>query len=153
MKGSAAGRGDTRNRRTGRTFYNAGMSKYDRYRKKSDSFVTAVRLDLDTDGFDYRKWGGVQHCKPGDWVVDNDGDVYTIDAAVFQRTYRKVSPGVYVKDSAVFAYRASEHGRVQTLEGESVYAPGDFIVSNNADGSDAYCMSAEKFHAMYEPDE
>lgn len=129
------------------------MSNAHRYRRKADSFVTAVRLDLDTDGFDYRKWGANQHCKQGDWLVDNDGDVYTVDAEVFARTYRQVSPGVYAKDTAVYAYPASEHGRVRTLEGESTYAPGDFIVSNNPDGSDAYCMSAEKFHALYQPDE
>lgn len=129
------------------------MNKAHRYHKKPDSFITAVRLDLDTDGFDYRKWGGVQHCKPGDWLVDNDGDVYTVDAGVFERTYRQVSPGVYVKDTAVYAYPASEPGRVRTMEGESAYAPGDYIVSNNPDGSDAYCMSAEKFHTLYEPDE
>jgi acetylornithine deacetylase/succinyl-diaminopimelate desuccinylase-like protein len=38
--------------------------------------------------------------KAGDWLVDNGGDVYTVDAEVFARTYREVARGAYVK--AVF---------------------------------------------------
>ena len=56
------------------------MEKRRRYRKNPDQFVTAVRLNLDTQGFVFNKWGGEQRCKPGDWLVDNDGDVYTVDA-------------------------------------------------------------------------
>ncbi|MCP5004175.1 MAG: hypothetical protein GY941_09585, partial [Planctomycetes bacterium] len=40
-----------------------------RYRKKATANVIAVRLELDTDGFTYRKWGGEQFCKAGDWIV------------------------------------------------------------------------------------
>jgi hypothetical protein len=36
--------------------------------------VIAVRLDLETDGFSYRKWGDTQRCKAGDFIVSNDGD-------------------------------------------------------------------------------
>ena len=55
------------------------MSERHQYRKRPDRFVLAVRLDLDTPGFAYRKWDGEQRCKAGDWIVDNDGDVYTVD--------------------------------------------------------------------------
>src|SRR5262249_14373697 len=51
-----------------------------RYLRKPSVVVAAVRLDLDTNGFTYRKWGAEQCCKRGDWLVDNDGDVYTVDA-------------------------------------------------------------------------
>jgi hypothetical protein len=30
---------------------------------------------------------GVQECKAGDWLVDNDGDVYRVDRETFERTY------------------------------------------------------------------
>ena len=129
------------------------MSVRRRYRKKSDRFVTAVRMKLDMDGFSYRKWGEIQMCKPGDWLVDNDGDVYTVDAGVFARTYRSVGPGVYVKSTPVWAEVAPASGKVLTLEGASEYAAGDYIVSNNEDGSDAYCVAAAKFEEMYEPDD
>src|SRR5512143_2772130 len=57
-----------------------------RYVRRPDRPVAAVRLALDTAGLIYRKWGGEQRAKPGDWIVDNDGDVYTVDADVFART-------------------------------------------------------------------
>lgn len=105
------------------------------------------------DGFVYQKWGAEQRCKRGDWLVDNDGDVYTVDGDVFERTYRKLSPGVYVKSTPIWAEVAESPGAVDTKEGKSHYEAGDYVVSNNEDGSDAYCISAEKFEAMYELDE
>jgi hypothetical protein len=124
-----------------------------RYHKRANRPVVAVRVELDTDGFGYRKWGGEQRCKRGDWIVDNEGDVYTVDAEVFARTYRAVGPGQYLKTTSVWAEVAAAGGSVMTKEGVSHYAPGDYLVYNNEDGTDAYCMSAAKFEAMYVPDE
>ena len=129
------------------------MSTRLRYRKRPDQFVIAVQLKLDTPGFAYRKWGADQRCKGGDWLVDNHGDVYTVDAEVFARTYRQVAPGQYVKTTPVWAEVATAAGAVATKEGESRYAAGDYLVSNNEDGTDAYCISAAKFEAMYERDD
>jgi len=128
------------------------MGTRQRYRKKADQFVVAVCLDLDTEGFFYRKWGAEQRCKRGDWLVDNGGDVYSVDGDVFARTYRRVSPGRYVKITAVWAAVASQSGSVVTKEGRSHYQAGDYLVSNNEDGTDAYCISAAKFESMYELD-
>ena len=107
------------------------MGNRRRYRKKADQFVVAVQLDLDTDGFIYRKWGAEQRCQKGDWVVDNDGDHYTVDGDVFARTYRKLSPGIYVKTTPIWAEVASESGQVLTKEGASHYQARDYLVSNN----------------------
>ena len=123
-----------------------------RYRRKADQYVVAVQLALDTEGFTYRKWGGEQRCKRGDWLVDNDGDIYTVDGEVFARTYRQARPGAYVKTTRVWAEIASEDGSVATKEGRSHYRRGDYLVSNNEDGTDAYCVSAAKFESMYELD-
>jgi len=132
--------------------YNHAMSTRNRYRKKPDQFVTAVQLSMEIQTFVYLKWGGQQRGKQGDWLVDNGGDVYTVDGDVFASTYRKLSPGVYLKATPVYAVKAASDGRVDTKEGVSEYRAGDYVVSNNADGSDAYCIGAEKFDAMYEPD-
>jgi hypothetical protein len=129
------------------------MGKRRRYRKRPEQFVIAVRLALDMTGFGYRKWGAEQRCKSGDWLVDNGGDVYTVDAEAFARTYREVGPGHYVKVTPVWAEVATEAGAVPTKEGESHYAAGDYLVSNEEDGGDAYCVSAAKFEAMYEQDD
>jgi hypothetical protein len=130
----------------------AGMPARQRYRRKPDQCVIAVQLRLDTEGFDYRKWGDSQHCKPGDWLVDNDGEVYTVDADSFARSYREVRRGAFVKSAPVWAELAAQDGSVATREGHTHYAAGDYLVSNNEDGSDAYAVSAEKFLAMYERD-
>jgi hypothetical protein len=129
------------------------MGNRRRFRKKADRYVVAVQLDLDTAGFTYRKWGAEQRCKPGDWLVDNQGDTYTVDSEVFAKTYRKVSPGLYVKTTPVWAEVASQSGSVVTKEGRSHYEAGDYLVYNNEDGTDAYCIGRAKFESMYEPDE
>lgn len=124
-----------------------------RYRKKSDRFVLGIQLDLDTAGFKYRKWGAEQWCKAGDWLVDNDGEIYTIDREVFAETYRRVGPGRYVKITPVWAEVAATAGVIETKEGRSHYRKGDYLVYNNPDGTDIYCVRADKFESMYEPDE
>ena len=129
------------------------MSERRRYRKKPDQYVVALRLALATDGFRYRKWGAEQRCKPGDWLLDNDGDVYSVDAEVFERTYRRVAPGHYVKTTPVWAEQATQAGSVETKEGRTHYAAGDYLVSNEQDGGDAYAVEAARFEAMYEADE
>ena len=129
------------------------MGNRRRFRKKSNQFVVAVQIDLDTDGFAYRKWGAEQRCKQGDWIVNNAGDHYTVDEDVFAKTYRKLSPGIYVKTTPIWAEVATRPGEVGTKEGVSRYQAGDYLVSNNENGTDAYCIRAAKFESMYEPDE
>ena len=124
-----------------------------RYRRKPDQAVTAVRLALDCDGLTYRKWGDTQRAMPGDWVIDNGGDVYSVAADTFARTYREVSPGRWVKSAPVWAERATHAGSVTTQEGRTHYQTGDWLVSNQEDGGDAYAMGAAKFEQLYEPDE
>lgn len=129
------------------------MSSGNRYRRRPDQTVTAVQLKLDTEGLRYRKWGDDQLAKPGDWLVDNAGDVYTVDAESFASTYRKVGRGAFVKSTPVWAERVNVAGSVATKEGHTNYAAGDWLVSNREDGTDAYAISAAEFEAMYELDE
>jgi len=127
------------------------MNERQKYRKKSGAFVIAVRLDIDTQGFRYQKWGGEQVCRAGDWIVNNDGETYTVSHETFLRTYEEVNAGTYQKVSVVWAEVAERHGRVITQEGETFYRAGDYIVFNNEDGTDAYAVSKERFETMYEP--
>ncbi len=128
------------------------MTNRKRYRKRANKFVVAVQLQLNTSGFTYTKWGAEQKCKQGDWLVDNNGDIYTVDGDVFSRTYRRIDPGKYVKTASIWAEVAEEAGSVKTKEGESFYQKGDYLVSNNEDGTDGYCISSAKFESMYELD-
>lgn len=121
-----------------------------KYRKKPSNYITAVRLDLDTDEFTYRKWGENQVCKRGDWLVNNQGETYTVDAQSFAATYTEVSPGLYYKSTPVWAVITDNAGIIKTLEGETHYQAGDYLVYNDETGLDGYAVSRDKFEDMYE---
>ena len=127
------------------------MSSRRQYVKRASQFVVAVQLDLDTPGFTYKKWGGTQTCKPGDWLVNNGGDIYTVDRDTFSRTYESTGPGTYVKRTPVWAEAAGEAGAVRTKEGATQYEAGDYLVYNQPDGGDAYAVAKDAFEKMYEP--
>jgi len=126
------------------------MTTLTRYRKKKGALITAVRLDLETTGFTYEKWGGTQTCKAGDWIVDNNGSTYTIDADVFEKTYRHVANGQYEKPVTIFAEKTNHDGSIKTKEGMTHYSVGDYLVYNDQGRKDGYAMSEEEFNRMYE---
>lgn len=127
------------------------MNSRKRYVKRETEFIVAVRLDLDTEGFDYRKWGEVQRCKAGDWLVNNGGDTYTVEHEAFERTYRAIAPGRYLKTTPVWAEIASSSGVVRTKEGTTHYEAGDYLVWNDEGDSDTYAVSKKDFERMYQP--
>jgi hypothetical protein len=127
------------------------MSRRQAYVKRSTEIVVAVRIDLETEGFTYQKWGSRQTCKPGDWLVNNAGDTYTVDGESFARTYRPTGPGTYLKTTPVWAEVAASAGEVTTKEGTTRHEAGDYLVYNEPDGGDGYAVPKSKFEDMYEP--
>ena len=125
------------------------VSRLRKYVRRDGTPVTAVQLDLDTDGFTYRKWGGVQSASRGDWLVNNGGDVYTVERETFERTYQNVSSGEYVKVQPIWARKADDDGKIQTKEGETSYKAGDMIVFNDEDEIDGYAMAVKSFNRLY----
>ena len=122
-----------------------------KYHKKATQTVVAVQLNLDTEGLHYQKWGDQQFAKKGDWLIDNDGSIYSIDKAAFARTYQLVSPGQYQKVSDIYAKLADKDSCIDTLEGKTHFLKGDYIVYENPGQTEgAYAVSAEKFEAMYD---
>ena len=128
------------------------MEKMKQYRKRPGATITAVQINLDIrEGrMLYYKWAGWQSAKEGDWLVNNDGDCYTIDDESFQATYIRVSDGVYAKAGRIWAQMAEEPGRIKTKEGFTGYDAGDWVVANNEDGSDSYAIGPTYFHQNYE---
>ncbi len=127
------------------------MIKLKKYRRRADTAVSAVQLDLETAGFTYQKWGDVQTASAGDWLVNNSGDIYTVERETFEQTYQMVSPGLYVKVQPVWAHVAEIDGKIQTKEGVTHYQAGDMIVFNNVERLDGYATTVEKFKSLYEP--
>lgn len=121
-----------------------------KYRKQAGQLVTAVKLNLDFDGFGYRKWGGSQKCKSGDWLVDNDGDVYTVESDYFCDNYRQVSPGRYEKTGIVWAVAANKNCDVKTIEGTTRCMAGDYIVFDREEQGKCYAVRKHQFERMYE---
>ena len=93
------------------------MAQRLKYIKRGGLSDVAVQLDLDMESFTYRKWGGVQTCKPGDWIVNNSGDVYTVDRTTFERTYAPDGLGIFRKVMPVWAELAEREGTIRTKEG------------------------------------
>jgi len=80
----------------------------------------AVQLDLDAEGFTYQKWGGTQRCKRGDWLVNNQGEIYTVDAETFDHTCHLKEderPGIYTKEVPVWAEQEQHLGMTQHPDG------------------------------------
>jgi hypothetical protein len=121
-----------------------------KYLKKQNLPVAAVQMNLEINRFTYHKWGSLQQAKEGDWLVNNNGNVYTINEKVFASTYEESGLGSYIKTTPIWAEIALKQGVVNTKEGKSHYEAGDYLVSNNEDGSDTYCIPARKFSEMYE---
>ncbi len=118
-----------------------------KYKKKSA--VTAVKLDLETQGFQYQKWGDTQQCNSGDWIVNSEGDTYTIQGNEFDNTYEYVSPGVYSKKQRIWAEKAAVAGKVKTLEGFTHYQAGDYLISKSQEDGFDYAISKAKFETLY----
>jgi hypothetical protein len=120
------------------------------YRQREEKKVFAIRLNLDLEAFNFRKWGGLQTAKRGDWLIERDGEAYTVDGDVFARTYSQVGPATYLKRSAVWAKQAECDGSISTKEGETHYCQGDYLVWNDAAGLDGYAISQAKFESLYQ---
>ncbi len=126
------------------------MSQRKAYRKRPEFYVTAVQLDLEELQLTHRKWGHTQSCKTGDWLVNNGGDVYTVDKSYFREHYQRISPGVYKKIAAVWAEVAEYDGELPTLEGTSAYRAGDYLVFDAEQGGHGYPVPRLRFERMYE---
>ena len=74
-----------------------------------------------------------------------------MDAGSFAATYREVRPGLFAKIAPVYARLAEAPGEIETREGITQYAAGDYIVFNDADGDDGYAVSRAEFERLYEP--
>ncbi|SMX29505.1 hypothetical protein TRP8649_03641 [Pelagimonas phthalicica] len=129
------------------------MPTLKRYRRREMTTVIAVQIALDTEGFSYKKWGDVQVARAGDWLVNNNGNAYTIDREIFEKTYSQVSDGVYEKTGLVWAERAQKAGKVRSTSGFTNYHAGDFVVFNDEDRTDGWAMREEEFKRLYELNE
>ncbi|SMF15447.1 Protein of unknown function [Alteromonadaceae bacterium Bs31] len=126
------------------------MADRKQYKKRPNFHMTAVQIDIEGPGIFYNKWGAEQHGKPGDWLVNNGGDIYTVENTYFKENYQEVSPGQFEKIGSVWAEVTTKDGSVPTLEGPSTYITGDYLVYDRQNGGAAYAVKKQHFERMYE---
>lgn len=119
------------------------------YLQKGENFVFALPLDLPEAEIRYKKWGGNQAAKEGDWLVKNGDETYTVDRESFDQTYQKIDNLTYRKNAPVWAEVAQTDGKITTKEGFTHYRAGDYLVYNNADRTDGYALTKQDFDDAY----
>lgn len=68
-------------------------------------------------------------CAPGDWILtDGSGRQWSIKPGEFAASYRQLDSSTWERIGTVQAYRTTTARTVQTLEGSSTAAPGDWIL-------------------------
>lgn len=124
-----------------------------KYYKKKSLIVNAMQIALPDCEVNYKKWGGDQTAKSGDWIVENNGESYTVEEESFKNTYQHIKADQYKKTAPVWAEVTEQAGKISTKEGESEYSAGDYLVYNNADRTDGYATKKQDFESNYQTSE
>ena len=120
-------------------------------RRKQRPTVVAVCLDLETEGFLYHKWGSPRRCRAGDWLVNDAGTTYTVDARAFAASYLPLGPGLFENQLFAWVERAKSDGVLPTARGGVGYRSGDVLVFRDEDRIDGEVLAAAEFERLYEP--
>ena len=87
---------------------------------------------------------------PGDWLVEEDGKSWSVRDDIFWAGYRHVSGSQWQRRGTVLARIAQPGETIQTLEGPTVAADGDWVVKG--DHGDQWPVPADVFaHHYAEP--
>lgn len=89
-------------------------------------------------------WG-----QPGDWLVETDGERWTVDGEVFQRTYEHLEADVYRKVTPVLAAKLAHPDSVESREGVVNAERGDLLVCNIT--GECWSVPACRFFQRYAP--
>ena len=84
-------------------------------------------------------------------IVGTGNDVYTCDAAIFQKTYvpEPGQPHVFRKTGTIWANKMEHAFLVVTLEGMEHGEAGDYLAQNSVDG-EQWPIDAKTFEKTYE---
>lgn len=87
--------------------------------------------------------------QPGDWLLGEGSERWTVIDSVFQATYQNIGEGLYEKHAPVRAVKLSDSLTLATLEGTITLEPGDWLVCNLS--GECWGMSDSQFTAKYSP--
>jgi hypothetical protein len=95
--------------------------------------------------------GETMQAKAGDWALeDADGDSWSVGDGIFQDSYEEVDPTEkrWRRTGVISARPARIGEKLQTREGPTQAAPGDWVVKGTRD--ELWAVSASRFAQRYE---
>lgn len=91
--------------------------------------------------------------QPGDWWVwsgDDEAEGRGVAPEEFEATHRRSNlTGIYFRTAQVRARRLAERTAAETLEGEDMGEPGEWLVTDGFGNS--WCVPDDDFRDGYEP--
>lgn len=123
------------------------------YERRPDGLIIAIqiRLDLEAGGIAYRKWDSEQWGKRGDWLINDDGDTYTVSAENFANDYELSESGLYRNTAKVWAEEATGSGFVEIRGGTAPFVEGNMLVFSDPDRKEGQVFFYNKFNRLYRP--
>jgi RyR domain-containing protein len=91
--------------------------------------------------------GHTMQADAGDWRVQSDGDTWSVRDHIFRTSYEHVAGDQWRRCGEVFARPAQPGETIETLEGPTTAADGDWVV-RGADGEE-WPVPAREFTARY----
>jgi hypothetical protein len=91
--------------------------------------------------------GHTMRANAGDWAVQEDGKVWSIRDDIFQETYEPAGDGRWQRKGRVQARPASPGEAVNTLEGPTTAADGDWVV--RGPGGEQWPVPGDEFGRRY----
>ncbi|WP_102419529.1 hypothetical protein [Mycobacterium sp. 4858] len=91
--------------------------------------------------------GHTMRADAGDWALQEDGKIWSVRDAIFRDTYEPAGDGKWQRKGCVQARPAHAGETVNTLEGPTVAAEGDWIVRGQA--GEQWPVPAEEFARRY----
>jgi hypothetical protein len=113
--------------------------------------VTAIQIDFDKVSFTYHKWGSDQKATSGDWIVNTNGDIFTVPREIFARSYKMIGHGQYLQTGDVWVRHTIEPGFLKTNNGKVNYKAGDYLVFNDPEGNHGIVVKPNIFTEFYLP--
>jgi hypothetical protein len=91
--------------------------------------------------------GHIMQANAGDWQVQTDGETWSVRDEIFRTSYEHVGGNQWRRRGSVFARPAQPGETIETLEGPTIAADGDWVV-RGADGEE-WPVPAREFAERY----
>ena len=107
-----------------------------------------VKAQKLTDTFQWQSTDGNNLVgEKGDYLIESDGNRWTVQPEIFEKTYSENSDGTFTKTAQVIAVKVNAALTINTLEGESVVHEGDYLLCGES--ADVWSIDSTNFVKKY----